>query len=165
MGWPSGQSGAMTPDDRPGEEPTRPLPVDPEQTETGPTQPLIASHVPVADIATAPLDPVEGVRRRSDGPRALTWGLIAAVVLLGIAVIVVLTLYFQGRDPAPVLSPLPSSSPTVTIPPSEGPSVDVPQTPEDDSGEPTTEPTTPPEPTDPPDPDPTETPASEAPAS
>ena len=140
----------MTPDDRPDPDgPTKPLPVDPESSAT---EPMVAPHVPVADVSTAPLGRVAVAR--TGRSRALMGALIAAVVLLGIILIVFLTLYLQGQ-PAPALtpSPLPSTSPTVTTPPTEPAPVEPTEEPE-----PEPEPTTPPEPTDPPDPDPTETP-------
>jgi len=155
----------MTPDDRSGsDDPTKPLPVESNGSiEPGPTEPLIAPHVPVADVSTAELGPVAAVggAARPDRSRALAAGLIAAVVLLGITGIVFLILYLQNGEPTPALTPTPSTSLTVTPLPTEGPPVDVPETPEDDEPEP--EPTTPPEPTEPPDPDPTETPEPAAP--
>ena len=156
----SGDAGEMTPDDRLGEEPTRPLPVETDRTPTGPTEPVVAPHVPIADVATAPLDPVAapiaGARR--ERPRALTGGLVSAVAVLGIVVIVVLTMYFQGRDPVPVSTPFPSQSPSITVspPPTEAPAPAEP--PSDTPSEPTPEPTPTPLPTDPPAPDPTVTP-------
>ena len=141
----------MTPDEGPDRDgPTKPLPVDPESSAT---EPMVAPHVPVADVSTAPLGPVAVAR--TGRSRALMGVLIAAVVLLGITLIVFLTMYFQGQ-PTPALtpSPLPSTSPTVTTPPTEPAPVDEPS----EEPEPEPEPTTPPEPTDPPDPDPTETP-------
>jgi hypothetical protein len=146
----------MTPDDRAGDQPTKPLPQDP-----GPTEPIIAPHVPVANLSTAPLDPVgaAGPLARPGRSRAGLWGLGAAVRVLGVVLIVVLTM-FLGDRPTPVVTPTPSTTPTVTAPPTEGPTVDVPETPEE---QPEPGPTTPPEPTDPPDPDPTGTPAPAAP--
>lgn len=146
----------MTPDDRAGDQPTKPLPQDP-----GPTEPIIAPHVPVANLSTAPLDPVGAAAplARSGSSRGFMWGLIAAVAVLGVLLIVILTIFLGDNAPTPAVTQTPSPTPTLTVPPSEGPPVDVPETPED---QPEPEPTTPPEPTDPPDPDPTGTPAAEA---
>jgi hypothetical protein len=155
----------MTPDDPTGEGPTQPLPIEPDAG-ASPTEPVVAPHVPVADLSTAPLDPVDtpAAAASRDRSRALTWGLIAAVLLFGIAVIVVLTMYFQGQEPGPTLSPAPSLSPTVSPTPSE-----VAPAPGDDAPSeapveppPAPEPTPTPEPTVPPDPDPTGTPAAPA---
>jgi hypothetical protein len=146
----------MTPDDQAGDQPTKPLPQDP-----GPTEPIIAPHVPVANLSTAPLDPVGAADplARPGRSRAFMWALIAAVLVLGVLLIVVLT-NFVGDPPAPAVTQTPSPTPTLTVTPSEGPPIDVPETPEDDEPEPA--PTTPPEPTDPPDPEPTGTPAAAA---
>lgn len=156
----------MTPDDHPGSEgPTQPLPLDPDTAGAEPTEAMVAAHVPVADAATAPPDafaPATGAASAAR-PRAVTWGLIAAVVLLAITVIVVLTLFVQNGPPDPGYTPAPSSSPTVTTPPTETPTTDDGETPEDEPDEPAPEPTTPPEPTEPPAPDPTETPAAATP--
>ena len=146
----------MTPDDRPGaEEPTKPLPVEP-----GPSEPIVAPHVPVADLSTAPLDPIEPPTARSDRSRVLTGGLLAAVLLLGATAIAFLILYLQDAEPAPALAPTPSSSPTVTVPPSEAPTSGG-EAPSEEPAPPAPEPTTPPEPTVPPVPEPTGTPAAE----
>jgi hypothetical protein len=156
----------MTPDDRAGaDDPTKPLPVDPDiANDPGPTEPMVAAHMPVATVSTEPLDPVAGgPGTRPDRSRALMWGLIAAVLLLGVGVIVVLSFYLGNDRPTPALSPTPSTSLTVTPLPTEGPPVDVPETPEDEPDEPAPQPTTPPEPTEPPDPEPTETPPATAP--
>ena len=137
----------MTPDERAGDQPTKPLPQNP-----GPTEPIIAPHVPVANLSTAPLEPVgaAGPPARSGPPRGFLWALVAAVLVLGVLLIVILTI-FLGDPPTPAVTPTPSPTPTLTVTPSEGPPVDVPETPEE---QPEPEPTTPPEPTDPPDPDP-----------
>ncbi len=146
----------MTPDDLAGDQPTKPLPQDP-----GPTEPIVAPHVPVADLSTAPLDPVgaAGALVPRDRSRAFIWGLVAAVAVLGILLIVILTV-FLGDQPTPAVSPTPTSSPSVSTSPSELPPAD--DTPSEAPEEPAPEPTTPPEPTDPPDPEPTETPAAAA---
>ncbi len=154
----------MTPDDRPGaDEPTKPLPVDPDTPAAAPTEPMVAAHVPVVDVSTAELDPVgpTTAASRPDRSRGLTWALIAAVALLGITVIVVLTMFMQNDPPAPGLTPTPSSSPTVTTPPAEAPTPD--EEPEEEPVEPEPEPTTPPQPTEPPAPEPTGTPVVTAP--
>jgi hypothetical protein len=136
--------------------PTKPLPVEP-----GPTEPMIAPHVPIADVSTAQLDPVAPAGRPHRSPGS--WWLVAAVAVLGVVLIVVLTmLWGNAPTPTPTVTPTPESTPTFTVPPTEGPPVDVPETPEDAPDEPAPEPTTPPEPTDPPDPDPTETPVAAA---
>ena len=156
----SGNAENMTPDDRPGEEPTKPLPVEPDHTPPGPNTPVVAAHVPVADVATAPLDAVPGMGTRPARPRALTGALIASVAVLGIAVIVVLSSYVQGQVPIPALTPIPSPSSSITLTPG---TTDVPapsDPPSDQPGDPTPEPTSTPLPTDPPpDPTPTPTPA------
>jgi hypothetical protein len=147
----------MTPDDRPGEEPTKPLPVDP-----GPTEPIIAPHVPVANLSTAPTDPVGAAAPLAprDRSRAFMWGLVAAVALLGILLIVILTV-FLGDPPTPAVTPTPSSTPSVAPSPSQLPPEEEAPSEEPQPPPPAPEPTTPPEPTDPPDPEPTGTPAAQ----
>ncbi len=146
----------MTPDNRPGEDPTKPLPVDP-----GPTEPIVAPHVPIANLTTAPLDPVgaAGPLTPRDRSRTFTWVLVAAVAALGVLLIVILTA-FQGDPPTPAVTPTPSTTPSVTPSPAEAPPEQEP--PGEEPVPPAPEPTTPPEPTVPPDPEPTGTPAAEA---
>jgi hypothetical protein len=146
----------MTPDDPVDHDgPTKPLPVDPAP---GATEPMVAAHVPVADVSTAPVGPVDPAAPSRS--RGLTAGLVTTAALLGVAAIALLTLYLQDDRPTPALtpSPIPSSSPSVTIPPVDTPTTDDPPSEEPVDPAPEPEPTTPPEPTDPPDPEPTETP-------
>ena len=150
-----GNADEMNPDDTGADGPTQPLPLGP-----GPTEPIIAPHVPVANLSTAPLDPVIPATARSGRSRALTGGLLAAVLLLGATAIAFLILYLQDAEPAPALAPTPSSSPTVTVPPSEAPTSGG-EAPSEEPAPPAPEPTTPPEPTVPPVPEPTGTPAAE----
>ncbi len=153
----------MTPDERPDDGPTKPLPVDPA-IDPGPTEPIIAPHVPVANLSTAPTDPVGAAApvAARDRSRAFTWGLVAAVALLGILLIVILTL-FLGDPPTPAVTPTPSSTPSVAPSPSQlPPEEEAPsEEPQPQPPPPAPEPTTPPEPTDPSDPEPTGTPAAQ----
>jgi hypothetical protein len=100
----------MTRDD----DPTQPLPAadsTPGQPDAVPTEPMVAPHVPVANVATddvpmAAPAPVPG--RNSGVRRMLLVGLSAAVAAV-IAVLVLSTLP-RGEAPAPV----DSTSPTIT---------------------------------------------------
>ena len=101
------------------------------------------------------------------GPLLSDWLILIAwiIAVLGIAVIVIGTLWLQGDgQPAPVSTGTPSPSVSITVPP-----VTVYDGGDDGGEEPVTPPvdpgpapTTPPEPTEPPDPEPTETPAAVA---
>jgi hypothetical protein len=84
----------MTPDDPAGDLPTKPLPQEPGAVapDPGPTEPIIAPHVPVADLSTAPLTPA-GAPAAARGPSRLgMWALVGMIAVLGIAVIVIGTL-------------------------------------------------------------------------
>jgi len=154
----------MTPDDPAGDLPTKPHPQEPGAAapDPGPTEPIIAPHVPVADLSTAPLAPA-GAPVAARGPSRLgMWALVGMIALLGIAVIVIGTLWLQSNDPAPVSTgtPTPSVSVTPSATPTDDGDDDAP--PSEAPVDPGPAPTTPPEPTEPPDPDPTGTPAAPA---
>ena len=147
----------MTADD----EPTKPLPADlsgvPASAEA-PTEPLIAPHVPVADVSTTELSaltqPVAPRGRLGAGVLAVVGGLAGAAV---IGTVLLLTLTPRGGAPASDPSPSPSTTVTVdTADDSDGSDAPAPPPPPPPPAEPTPEPTTPSEPT--PEPTTTETP-------
>ena len=79
------------------DEPTKPLPQDP-----GPTEPIIAPHVPVANLSTAPLDPVgAGARSRDPAARARSCGRRSLGRIAGRScVIVTLSIWHKAPTPA-----------------------------------------------------------------
>jgi hypothetical protein len=139
----------MTRDD----DPTQPLPAVGEpgpQAEAAATEPLIAPHVPVAEVGTeevAAMTPMTQTRSGSGARRMLVVGLTAALA----AVIAVAVLSTLPRDGTPV--PVDSSSPPVA------PSPSVTEEVVDDGSDPAPDPAPPPppDPVEPP-PEPTPTP-------
>lgn len=125
--------------------PTRPLP-DPA---SAPTE-QFAPHVPVADLSTAPLDPVAGPSAASTAPerprRAIWPWVLLAVVLLGALIAIVVGMNLdQGDHPLTPASPSASPTPSVTAT-TPAPDATIPETPDQapDDPPPTQEPTTPP---------------------
>jgi hypothetical protein len=134
-----------------------------------PTQPLpqgepVAPHVPIADVPTTPLAPVDAEyqpapagasgppRRPRRGAPAWFWILIGVVVIGAVIAVIAGLTSRDGRTPAPVESP--SITPSVTPTPSD----DAVTPPADDAPEQPDPPAEPPAPTEPPDPQPTATP-------
>jgi hypothetical protein len=148
----------MTRDD----DPTQPLPAadgTPGQPDAVPTEPMVAPHVPVANVATddVPMAAPAPVQGRSGGARRmLIIGLSAAVAAV-IAVLLLSTLP-RGEAPAPVDSSSPSIAPSPVE--SDGTSDGGTDTEPDPEPEPEPEPEPDPEPTptEEPEPEPTPTP-------
>jgi hypothetical protein len=128
--------------------PTRPLPESSPGSASAsaetPTE-QFAPHVPVADVATAPMDPV--VAPATTRPQRAMWPwVLLAVVLLGaiVAIVVGMNLDTGNQPLAPASSsPTPSVTTTGPVP---APDATVPETPDQtpDEPPPTQEPTTPP---------------------
>ena len=148
----------MTRDD----EPTKPLPAadlsGPASAEAA-TEPLIAPHVPLADVSTTELsalaEPVAPRGRLGVGVLAVVGGFAAAAV---IGTVLLLTLTPRGGTAVPDPSTSPSPTVTVdTVDDSDGSGgSDAPATPPPPPVEPSPEPTTTTEPT--PEPTATDTP-------
>jgi hypothetical protein len=153
----------MTRDD----EPTKPLPTADTPTEvmTAPgevapeaTEPIIAPHVPIAEVRTADLPTVSSeptVRRRGAGWLLGVLGTLAAAAVIG-SIVALIIVTGGPPTPAPTTSVSPSPAATVATDPDPEPATPVAPPPPPDPGEPTPEPTPTTEPT--PEPTPTETP-------
>lgn len=83
----------MTPDDVAGDNPTLPLPLEPGAGApgSGATEPIVAPHVPVADLSTAPLEPATAAPAGRAPSRLGMWALIGVIAVLGIGVIEFIT--------------------------------------------------------------------------
>lgn len=121
-----------------------------------PTEPLVAPHVPVADVTTAQMSTFTSPEpaRGSGAKRVAIVGLVSVAAAI-IAVLAIGSLQ-RGQAPAPADTTAPPAAPSPSAP--EAPVVDEPAPAPVDPApvEPTSppEPTTPPEPTIPPEPTP-----------
>lgn len=148
----------MTRDD----DPTQPLPAadgSAEQADSAPTEPMVAPHVPVADLGTDEMaDLPAPIPRRSSGVKRILIVGLSAVAAAVVGVLLLSTLP-RGEAPTPVESSSPPVAPSPTV--SDGgddrgpdPAPVPPPQPEPDP-EPEPEPTQTPEPTVEPTPEPT----------
>jgi hypothetical protein len=142
-----------------GDEPTQPLSAaDRPGVPEAPTEPLVAPHVPVADVTTAQMSTLAPAERpRGSGAKRLA---IVGVVSVVAAIVAVLTIggLQRGGVPAPAESTAPPAAPSPSTPADDpGPVVEEPApvdpTPEEPA--PTPEPTAPTEPPAEPTPEPT----------
>lgn len=145
------------------DQPTEPLGVEPADVDSVTDAPVIAPHVPVADVRTAQLDAAAPPPPRRPRADRVLIGVLIAVVAVG-AVVFALALFgpllSRGGTPLTPESPSPTPTPTVEVETPIDPSPDEPDPgPEPEEPAPTPEPTTPVEPTEPPvDPTPAPTP-------
>ena len=159
------------PVDEPGV-PTQPIDDADVPTQPLPADGLVAPHVPIAAVDTAPLvttaETATAPPAESRRPRTWLW-VVAAALAAGALAALITGMVLGGTDMPLVPSPTPSTSPVTPSPSTTEPSVD-PGTDDgtDDGGDdepsdPDPEPTDPPSPTDPAPtdpPDPTDAPAS-----
>jgi hypothetical protein len=142
----------MTRDD----DPTQPLPAAPDQStvpiDGAPTEPIVAPHVPIADVQTAELSAYA-----PDAPGRSRGASVVLTVVVGIAAAafvgaILATIFTRGGVPVPGPSSSMTPSPGVTV--AIDPDAD-PASPSDQPDPPAVEPTPEPTATDVPTPDPT----------